>query len=140
MHMPIFLCRNLSIFSWKVNKRIYLAGLATDCNYKRAYAEFAAAKEFVINQGVDEVIYPCELVSAGTACTEAMLTLLPYLASINFLALLPGYIGSNGAMSEYFFGREMEKENLPVILYLKIYKKGTILLLFENNDILKHSI
>jgi hypothetical protein len=121
-----------------VNKRIYLTGLVTGRNYKSVYVEFAAAKSFLLNQGFDEVINPCELVSADTGWTEAMLILLPYLATCNFMALLPGYAGSNGAMTEYYFGRGMENEGrVHAIIHLSVQTNGTFTLQIENTVTLK---
>lgn len=124
-----------------MNRRIYLAGLVTGRNYKSVYAEFAAAKRFLLSLGFDEVINPCELVSSDTGWTDAMLILLPYVATCNFMALLPGYAKSNGAMTEYYFGRGMENEGrMHAIIHLTIVKDDIITLQIEKVDTLKQAI
>ena len=65
-----------------MNKRIYLAGHVTGRKYKSVHAEFASAKQFLLSQGFDEVINPCELVAPGTNWTDAMLILIPYLTTV----------------------------------------------------------
>lgn len=122
-------------------KRIYLAGQITGRNYKNVNSDFAAAKKFLIHQGFDEVINPCEIVAPGTGWTEAMLILLPYLATCNFLALLPGYEISNGAMTEYYFGRGMENEGrIHAIIHIDIRKGKPVTLQIEHTDTLKQAI
>lgn len=106
-----------------MNKRIYLAGRISGRNYKSVHAEFAAAKRFLLDQGFDEVINPCEIIVPGTGWTDCMLILLPYLATCNFIAILPSYQRSNGAMTEYYFSRGMENEGLmKAIIHIKMDK------------------
>ncbi|MFZ4707181.1 MAG: DUF4406 domain-containing protein [Bacteroidales bacterium] len=93
-------------------KRIYLAGPVTGRHYRKVYQDFSDAKQFLLDQGFDEIVNPCELVAPGTAWPDAMLILLPYLSTCNFMALLPDYQRSNGAMCEYYFARGMENEGL----------------------------
>lgn len=108
-----------------MNKRVYLAGRVTGRYYKRVYAEFAAAKQFLLDQGFDEVVNPCEIIVPGTGWTESMIILLPYLATCNFLAILPGYQRSNDAMTEYYFGLGMEKEgHLQAIIHIDLKIKS----------------
>lgn len=108
----------------KTIKRIYLAGRISDLHYRKVYDEFKDAKLFLLSQGFDEVINPCEIVPPGTGWTEAMIILLPYLSICNYLALLPGYEPSNGAMCEYYFARGMENEGkLKAIIHIEIPKE-----------------
>ena len=116
-------------------RRAYIAGRVTGAYYPRIYAEFASAKQFLLSQGYDEVINPCELVVPGTSWIDAMIILLPYLATCNYLVLLPGYETSNGAMTEYYFARGMEKDGkLNAIIHLA-YKKTV-----EKTQTLKEAI
>jgi len=104
-------------------KRIYLAGIVTGRDYRRVTREFASAKQFLLSIGFDEVVNPCELVPPGTGWTEAMVILIPYLTTCNYIALLPGYERSNGAMCEYYFARGMENEGtLRAIIHLDTSK------------------
>ena len=108
-------------------KRIYLAGRVTGKHYRTVYEEFKSAKLFLLSQGFDEVINPCEIVAPGTGWTESMMILLPYLAICNYMALLPGYKPSNGAMCEYYFACGMECEGkLRAIIHLDIKKEKNI--------------
>jgi hypothetical protein len=125
-------------------KRIYLAGKVTGRNYERVYREFSDAKRFLLAQGFDEVVNPCELVVPGTTWADAMLILLPYLAACNYLALLPGYERSNGAMCEYWFARGMENEgHMKAIIHITIEKTTAIarsITNIETSDTLKQAI
>jgi hypothetical protein len=104
-------------------KRIYIAGRVTGKEYRGVRLQFSAAKQFLLDQGFDEVVSPVEIVPPGTGWAEAMLILLPYLATCNYMALLPGYEPSNGAMCEYYFARGMENEGkLRAIIHLQIEK------------------
>jgi hypothetical protein len=99
--------------------RVYLAGKVTGLNHKAALKQFEDAKQFLLAVGFDEVINPTELVPPDAGWTEAMLVLLPYLATCNYIAILPGYQTSNGAMTEYYFARGMEAEGkLKAIIHL----------------------
>lgn len=99
--------------------RIYLAGKVTGTRMKATRKKFREAKQFLLQIGFDEVINPMELVPANTEWSEAMLVLLPYLATCNYIAILPGYMTSNGAMTEYYFARGMEDEGkLRAIIHL----------------------
>lgn len=93
-------------------KRIYLAGKVTDMNYITTQQRFQQAKQFLLSQGFDEVINPMEIIQKDTDWTEAMLILLPYLATCNYFAILPGYQTSNGALTEYYFALGMENQGL----------------------------
>jgi len=90
--------------------RIYLAGKVTGTSIKATKQKFREAKQFLLQCGFDEVINPMEHVPANANWTEAMLILLPLLATCNYIAILPGYTTSNGAMTEYYFARGMEEE------------------------------
>ena len=104
-------------------KRIYLAGQVTGRHYRKVYQDFADAKQFLLDQGFDEVVNPCELVVPGTSWTDAMIICIPYLATCNFMALLPGYERSNGAMCEYYFARGMENEGtMQGIIHIDVEK------------------
>ena len=128
----------------EIYKRIYLAGQVTGREYKRVHAEFAAAKQFLLDQGFDEVINPCEIVAPGTSWTGAMGILLPYLEICNYMAILPGYERSNGAMCEYYFARGMESEGkLLAIIHITVEKPNTninALANIEMSDTLKQAI
>lgn len=105
-------------------KRVYLAGKVTGLNYKNAVKKFNYAKQFLLSEGFDEVVNPMELVPKGTEWADAMLILLPWLATCNYIAILPGYEDSNGAMTEYYFARGMENEGkLKAIIHLSILLK-----------------
>lgn len=125
-------------------KRIYLAGRITGRTYKAVHSEFTAAKRFLLDQGFDEVVNPCELVAPGTSWEDAMLVLLPYLAACNFMALLPGYEKSNGAMCEYWFARGMENTgSMHAIIHITIEKTPAIareLVNIEMSDTLKSAV
>ena len=109
-------------------KRVYLAGKVTGITYKVAKRKFAAAKQFLLSIGFDEVINPIDIVPCGTSWTESMLILLPWLATCNYIAILPGYETSNGVMSEYYFARGMEEEGkLRAIIYIEIPKNNQII-------------
>ncbi len=104
-------------------KRIYLAGRVTGRTFKSVHAEFAAAKRFLLDQGFDEVVNPCEIVAPGTCWEDSMIMLLPYLAACNFMALLPHYELSNGAMCEYYFAKGMENTGSMLgIIHIRIEK------------------
>lgn len=104
-----------------VIKRIYVAGAVTGRNYRRVYDEFAYAKAFLLSNGFDEVVNPCELVAPGTSWGDAMLILLPYLDVCNYIAFLPGYQRSNGAMCEYYYARGMENDGrMNAIIHLTL--------------------
>ena len=121
-----------------MNKRIYLAGRITGRKYKSVYAEFTAAKQFLLAQGFDEVINPCEIIIPGTSWTDCMLILLPYLATCNFIALLPNYQPSNGAMTEYYFARGMESEGkIKAIIHIDVQIKKSNRI---ENQVLKQAI
>jgi len=125
-------------------KRIYIAGRITGKNYRGVHAEFTKAKHFLLSQGFDEVVNPVEIVPPGTGWTDSMLILLPYLATCNYMALLPGYEPSNGAMCEYYFARGMENEGkLHAIIHLQIEKpraNAQALTNIETSDTLKQAI
>jgi hypothetical protein len=125
-------------------KRIYLAGRVTGKEYRGVRLQFAAAKQFLLDQGFDEVVSPVEIVPPGTGWTDAMIILLPYLATCNYMALLPGYEPSNGAMCEYYFARGMENEGkLHAIIHLQIEKpqaNAQALINIETSDTLKQAI
>jgi hypothetical protein len=102
-------------------KRIYLAGRVTGKEYRGVKRDFAQAAQFLLDQGFDEVVNPLEHVPPGTNWPEAMLTLLPLLASCKYFATLPNYLLSNGAMCEYYFARGMENEGkLKAIIHIQI--------------------
>ena len=102
-------------------KRIYLAGAVTWLPYNEMYRQFFQAKQFLKDQGFDEVINHCELIPRATSWTDAMLTLITYLDKCNFLALLPGYQLSNGAMCEYHYAKGMESQGkLHAIIHLNM--------------------
>ena len=104
-------------------KRIYIAGRITGKGYPGVRKQFAAAKQFLLHQGFDEVVSPVEIVPPGTGWTESMMILLPYLAACNYMALLPGYEPSKGAMCEYYFARGMENEGkLHAIIHIQVEK------------------
>ena len=124
-----------------MNKRIYLAGHVTGRKYKSVHAEFASAKQFLLSQGFDEVINPCELVAPGTNWTDAMLILIPYLTTCNYMALLPGYEHSNGAMCEYYFARGMENQGtLQAIIHIDIRKPISSARQIKNTQAFKKAI
>lgn len=127
-----------------MNKRVYLAGHISGRNYKAVHAEFAAAKQFLLDQGFDEVLNPCEIIVPGTGWTDCMLILLPYLATCNFIAILPSYERSNGAMTEYYFARGMENQGLmKAIIHITIKKTPAIareLVNIEMSDSLKSAV
>lgn len=103
------------------HKRIYLAGKVTDLSYSKAVSIFASAKEFLLSQGFDEVINPMEIIEKDTNWTDSMLILLPYLATCNYFAILPGYETSNGALTEYYFARGMENQGrMKAIIKIQI--------------------
>lgn len=105
-------------------KRVYLAGKVTGLNYKNAVKKFENAKQFLLSEGFDEVVNPMELVPHDAGWTDAMLILLPYLATCNYIAILPGYEDSNGSMTEYYFARGMENEGkLKAIIHINIKNK-----------------
>jgi len=104
-------------------KRVYLAGKVTGRHYRTVYQDFADAKQFLLDQGFDEVVNPCELVPPGTGWADAMIILLPYLSTCNFMALLPGYERSLGAMCEYYFALGMENHGtMHAIIHLNVEK------------------
>ena len=106
-----------------MNKRIYIAGKVTGRLYRTVYQEFADAKQFLLDQGFDEVVNPCEIIAPGTSWADAMVILLPYLNTCNFMALLPGYERSMGAMCEYYFALGMESEDRMMgIIHIDIDK------------------
>ena len=105
-------------------KRVYLAGKVTGLYYKTAVKKFNYAKLFLLSEGFDEVVNPMELVPPDAGWADAMLILLPYLATCNYIAILPGYEDSNGAMTEYYFARGMENEGkIKAIIHLSIVMK-----------------
>ena len=114
-------------------KRIYIAGKVTGRAYRSVREEFAQVKHFLLSEGFDEEINPCEIVVPGTSWADAMLILLPYLATCNYLALLPSYDRSEGAMCEYHFARGMENEGkMHGIIHVTITKSTTVTHQLEN--------
>ncbi len=96
-------------------KKVYIAGKVTGVNPVKASQKFAAAENWLVNQGYT-VYNPMKLVLPGTQWEDAMKICIRALTECDIIYTLPCWRRSQGARLEVKIAKKLKMRHIKQLL------------------------